>query len=127
QSRYSHCIGRHRIHARNAKMARAPACGRPFSPWLAAAGCLTIGLSPHLSPTGEWFLHSGIQQPDGGVARCYLAEARRNLPASTEITGYAVSAFVYLRSVTHDARYLERAVSGARFLIRAWDPASETM
>src|ERR1039458_8605180 len=50
-----------------------------------------------------------------------------NLPASTEITGYAVSAFVYLRSVTHDARYLERAVSGARFLTRAWDPASETM
>jgi hypothetical protein len=84
-------------------------------------------LSPQLSRTGEWFLHSGIQQPDGGVARYYLADACRNLPASTEITGYAVSTFVYLHSVTHDARYLDRARSGARFLIRAWDPASQTM
>jgi hypothetical protein len=84
-------------------------------------------LSPQLSRTGEWFLHSGIQQPDGGVARYYLADACRNLPASTEITGYAVSAFVYLHSVTHDARYLDRALSGARFLTRAWDPASQTM
>jgi hypothetical protein len=84
-------------------------------------------LSPQLSRTGEWFLHSGIQQPDGGVARYYLVDACRNLPASTEITGYAVSAFVYLHSVTHDARYLDRALAAARFLGRAWDPASETM
>jgi len=84
-------------------------------------------LSPQLSRTGEWFLHSGIQQPDGGVARYYLVDACRNLPASTEITGYAVSAFVYLHSVTHDARYLQRALSAARYLTRAWDAASETM
>jgi hypothetical protein len=84
-------------------------------------------LSSQLSRTGEWFLHSGIQQPDGGVARYYLVDACRNLPASTEITGYAVSAFVYLHSVTHDARYLPRAVSAARYLTRAWDPTSQTM
>jgi hypothetical protein len=84
-------------------------------------------LSSQLSRTGEWFLHSGIQQPDGGVARYYLVDARRNLPASTEITGYTVSTFVYLHSVTHDARYLERALAGARFLTRAWDRASGTM
>jgi hypothetical protein len=84
-------------------------------------------LSPQLSRTGEWFLRSGIQQPDGGVARYYLVDACRNLPASTEITGYAVSAFVYLHSVTHDARYLDRALAAARFLVRAWDPASQTM
>jgi hypothetical protein len=84
-------------------------------------------LSPQLSRTGEWFLHSGIQQPDGGVARYYLVEEGRNLPASTEITGYAASAFVYLYSVTRDARYLDRARCGARFLTRAWDPASGTM
>src|ERR1039457_3685644 len=75
----------------------------------------------------EWFLHSGIQQPDGGVARYYLVDAGRNLPASTEITGYAISAFVYLHSFTHDARYLDRALSGARFLARAWDAVSQTM
>jgi hypothetical protein len=84
-------------------------------------------LSLQLSRTGEWFLRSGIQQPDGGVARYYLVDAGRNLPASTEITGYAVSAFVYLYSVTHDAHYLDRALLGARYLIRAWEPASETM
>jgi hypothetical protein len=84
-------------------------------------------LSPQLSRTGEWFLHSGIQQPDGGVARYYLVDASRNLSASTEITGYAVSAFVYLHSVTHNARYLDRAFAAARFLARAWDPASQTM
>ena len=65
-------------------------------------------MSSQLSRTGEWFLHSGIQQPDGGVARYYLVDAARNLPASTEITGYTASAFVYLHSVTHDARYLDR-------------------
>ena len=61
------------------------------------------------------------------MARYYLVDARRNLAASTEITGYAVSAFVYLHAVTRDARYLDRALSGARFLTRAWDPASQTM
>ena len=84
-------------------------------------------MSSQLSRTGEWFLHSGIQQPDGGVARYYLVDAGRNLPASTEITGYTASALVYLHSVTHDARYLPRALSAARYLIRAWDPASQTM
>ncbi len=84
-------------------------------------------MSSQLSRTGEWFLHSGIQQPDGGVARYYLVDSCRNLPASTEITGYAVGALVYLHSVTHDARYLDRALAGARFLTRAWDPASQTM
>jgi hypothetical protein len=84
-------------------------------------------LSSQLSRTGEWFLHSGIQQPDGGVARYYLVDACRNLPASTEITGYAASAFVYLHSVTHDARYLPRALAAARYLTRAWDPALRTM
>ena len=41
------------------------------------------------------------------MARYYLVDARRNLAASTEITAYAVSAFVYLHSVTKDARYLD--------------------
>jgi len=62
------------------------------------------------------------------VARYYRADLRRNHAVSTEITGYAASAFVYLHSVTQDERYLERAVAAARFLTRtAWDPASRTM
>ena len=54
-------------------------------------------------------------------------DAGRNLPASTEITGYATSAFVYLHSVTGEARYMDRALAGARFLVGAWDGASGTM
>ena len=46
---------------------------------------------------------------------------------STEITGYAASAFVYLHALTQDARYLDRATAAARFLVRTWDPASRTM
>ncbi|MSV29250.1 MAG: hypothetical protein EXQ52_11015 [Bryobacterales bacterium] len=69
----------------------------------------------------QWFRSSGIQEPGGGVARYYLTEKKRNLPVSTEITGYAVSSLVYLHSLTGDAATLESAVLSARFLTRsAW-------
>jgi len=85
-------------------------------------------LSSHLSRAGEWFLRSGIQQPNGGVARYYRTDLERDHLVSTEITGYAASTFVYLHAVTGDARYLDRAVAAARFLTRmAWDSASGTM
>jgi hypothetical protein len=85
-------------------------------------------LSSHFSRAGEWFLRSGIQQPDGGVARYYRTDLERNHAVSTEITGYAASAFVYLSTTTKDPRYLDRAVAAARFLTRtAWDSASRTM
>jgi hypothetical protein len=73
---------------------------------------------------GRWFLGSGIQEPSGGVARFYLADARKNKPVSTEITGYAASALAFLHSVTGDSRFLDRARRTAFFLTdRAWDPA----
>jgi len=85
-------------------------------------------LSTHLSRAGEWFLGSGIQQPNGGVARYYHTDLERNHAVSTEITAYAASAFVYLHTTTKDARYLDRGVAAARFLTRtAWDSASATM
>jgi hypothetical protein len=85
-------------------------------------------LLPHLSRAGDWFLHSGIQEPNGGVARYYRTDLGRNQAVSTEITGYTISAFVYLHSLTHDARYLERAAAAARFLSRtAWDAAQGVM
>jgi len=85
-------------------------------------------LSPQLSRTGEWFLHSGIQQPNGGVARYYLTGERRFLPVSTEITGYTCSALVYLHSVSCDKRYIDAALRSARFLTRiAWDSVNCVM
>src|SRR5580704_10021755 len=75
-----------------------------------------------LDRAGAWLLESGIQEPNGGVARYYLADAKENRTISTEITGYAVSAFVYLYSLTHDEQYLDAAASSAQFLTRsAWD------
>jgi hypothetical protein len=73
-------------------------------------------------------LRSGIQEPNGGVARYYLIDLERNRPVSTEITGYAASSFVYLHAITGDERYLERAAAAGRFLSRvAWDPRTGTM
>jgi hypothetical protein len=96
---------------------------------------------------GEWFLRSGIQTPDGGVARYYRLDLGANHAVSTEITGYAASTFVFLaasvwigelrspapRRVSAPAdksvratsesqdRMLDRARAAARFLIGAWD------
>ena len=67
-------------------------------------------------------MNSGIQEPSGGVARYYLADVHQNRAISTEITGYAVSTFVYLHGLTRDDRYLEAAKRAGAFLIHsAWD------
>lgn len=76
---------------------------------------------------GRWFLRSGIQEPDGGVARYYLSDCRCNANVSTEITGYAVSALAFLHSLTADCTYLDAALAGAHYLTRhAWDEQSAT-
>lgn len=67
-------------------------------------------------------MHSGIQEPDGGVARYYRSDTGQNAAVSNEITGYAVSALAYLHPLTGDAAYLEAASHAARYLCRrAWD------
>ena len=76
---------------------------------------------------GLWFLNSGIQEPNGGVARFHHTGRSQNAPISTEITGYAVSTFVYFHSVLGEQSYLDRAISAARYLCReAWDTDSAT-
>jgi hypothetical protein len=80
-----------------------------------------------LDQAGQWFLHSGIQELNGGVARYYLAEPRENLPVSSEITGYAASALAYFYQRTRNTEYLDAAVRCAQFLYGpAWDAASNT-
>lgn len=79
--------------------------------------------STSLHRAGQWFLHSGIQEECGGVARYYLLDQGRNARLSTEITGYAVSALCYLYRETREAAYLDAARSAGNFLTRlAWDP-----
>jgi hypothetical protein len=96
-----------------------------------------------LSRAGTWFLRSGIQETNGGVARYYCSDpggegavstgANRpistgaNRAISTEITGYAASAFTFLYAQTRDSAHLDAAVRCARYLCdEAWDTASNT-
>jgi hypothetical protein len=66
------------------------------------------------SRAGEWFVRSGIQTADGGVARYYRTDLERNLAASTEITGYAVSALLFLDRPAN-------GLQAAGYLVRAWN------
>ena len=71
---------------------------------------------------GCWFLQSGIQEPEGGVARYYRGDVGQNARVSTEITGYAISSLVYLHGRTGDDRCLAGARKAGDFLIEhAWD------
>jgi hypothetical protein len=74
-----------------------------------------------LAPAGRWLLDSGISELSGGFARFYDAETGKNRAVSTEISGYAASALVYLFRITGDEAYLARARKTARFLTSAWD------
>jgi len=83
--------------------------------------------SSFLHRAGCWFLASGIVEPSGGVARYRHIEQKRNLPVSTEITGYAVSTFSYLYRRTGEQKYLDASVHCAQFLTRqAWNPDLQT-
>jgi len=85
-------------------------------------------LSNHFERAGHWFLASGIQYPAGGVARYYRADAEHNRAISTEITGYSISALLYLETLTGNPRYRDRALAAARFLVRdAWQPLLNAM
>jgi len=61
------------------------------------------------------------------VARYYRSDVQRNAPVSTEITGYTVSALLFLHQRTHHADLLDAALRAARFLTRsAWDKRLNT-
>jgi hypothetical protein len=66
-----------------------------------------------LSRAAQWFVRSGIQQAEGGVARYYRPDLECNQPVSTEITGYAVSTLLLLDEP-------DAARAAARYLVRAW-------
>jgi hypothetical protein len=76
---------------------------------------------------GQWFLTSGIQERHGGVARYHHSDTGRNARVSTEITGYSVSALVFLYERTGDPAFLSAAIKAGRFLVNlAWNPSLET-
>jgi hypothetical protein len=80
-----------------------------------------------IAPAGRWLLHSGIGQPSsGGFSRYYDAATGKYRAVSTEISGYAASALIYLFQVTSDEEYLACARKTASFLINAWDEKLRT-
>jgi hypothetical protein len=84
-------------------------------------------LTSFLDHAGCWFLHSGIQESDGGVARFYRSDSATNAAVSTEITGYAASTLAYLHARTGRQEYVDAAVRAARYLAhRAWDSSAST-
>jgi len=61
------------------------------------------------------------------VARYYRSDLQKNVPVSTEITGYALSALSYLHSITGNALYGDAAMESARYLNNhAWDSRAHT-
>lgn len=86
-----------------------------------------LKLADYLQQAGDWFLHSGIQEPSGAVARYYRTETGSNLPVSSEITGYFASALVELHVRTGGCEYLDAAIRAAHFLVReGWDDQNST-
>ena len=84
-------------------------------------------MTSFLERAGRWFLESGIQEAGGGVARYYRSDLGANAPVSNEITGYAVSALVYLYEQTEHEAYRDAVLRAARFLTRtAWNEANST-
>ena len=80
-----------------------------------------------LDRASRWFLESGIQEADGGVARYYRTDSRRNARVSHEITGYAASALAWLFEQTGDQRCLDAAARSGRYLAQqAWSESAAT-
>jgi uncharacterized protein YyaL (SSP411 family) len=76
---------------------------------------------------GEWFLKSGIQHANGGVARYYFSDRKCNAPLTTEITAYYAGGLLALYRQSGESRYLDAALKAAWYLVRAWDAKSSAM
>jgi len=92
-----------------------------------SAGTSDLSISALLQRAAQWFLHSGIQEPEGGVARYHFIAEDRNARVSTEITGYAVSALLELHHRTADPDCLLAAIRAGDFLCQAWDSSALAM
>jgi hypothetical protein len=80
-----------------------------------------------LHRAGEWYLNSGIQEANGGIARYYRAAEGKNADLSTEITAYGISALLELHQRLHDERYLDAAIRAGDYLVHtAWDDTLRT-
>lgn len=74
-----------------------------------------------IDQASRWFLSSGIQHVQGGVARYFQSDKGQNAEISTEITGYAVSTYLLFFRSTGENHFLKAAEAAADYLISQWD------
>ena len=81
--------------------------------------------SPEVEACKNWLLDSGIQEKNlesshvGGVYGWYNTDTNEYPFFYSEITGYAITTFLFLDSISSDPRYLERAKQAAEWLFRS--------
>lgn len=97
-----------------------------------AISTYNLGLRPALlipqARAARWLLESGIQTESGGFSRYRQTDLRRNLPVSTEITGYAISCLCHLFEESGEEKFIHAARRAADFLcLTAWDCESNSM
>ncbi len=87
----------------------------------------SIEIRSALDRAAGWFLRSGIQEANGGVARYYHSDIHKNAPVSTEITGYAVSSLAFAFTQRGEQAYLNAARKAGDFLCdSAWSSEWKT-
>lgn len=66
----------------------------------------------------DWMTQSGIQSPDGGVYAWYDMETDKHSYLYSEITGYAITSFLYLHKLYDRVEYIELAEKAAQWIIK---------
>lgn len=64
----------------------------------------------------DWMTQSGIQAENGGVYAWFDMQSGKYSYLYSEITGYAITAFLYMHKLYGSGEYLERAEKAARWI-----------
>ncbi|MBI4708377.1 MAG: hypothetical protein HY761_10725 [Candidatus Omnitrophica bacterium] len=76
-----------------------------------------INTSP-VEAAGKWMLNSGIQSKQGGVHSWFDLNSKEHAYIYSEITGYAITTFLFLHKIYKRDVYLVSARSAAEWLIK---------
>jgi len=66
----------------------------------------------------DWMTSSGIQSADGGVHAWYDMTTNKHSYLYSEITGYAITSFLYLYKLYNRDEYIKRAENAAEWIIK---------
>jgi rhamnogalacturonyl hydrolase YesR len=66
----------------------------------------------------DWLLNSGIQSEEGGFYSWYNLKDKSYAYLYSEITGYAITALVFLSKINRDSIFIKKAESAADWILR---------